>query len=139
MIQEGVYAAEDLLPSERELMQQFGVGRPAIREALFHLRKMGLVELLRDARGRGPLEPALAALCPSQMPGVGERNLMVRRVRPRELFFPLPRLGNLTSLAAQVAGNSVQTTAYQGTRGKRWPVSWAWTLARSCAGCTSRS
>src|SRR3954452_8371400 len=52
MIQDGRYAAADLLPSERELMRQFGVGRPAVREALFHLQKMGLVEIKAGARAR---------------------------------------------------------------------------------------
>jgi DNA-binding FadR family transcriptional regulator len=51
-IEDGSYAPADLLPSERDLMQQFGVGRPAIREALFHLRKMGLVELRSGERAR---------------------------------------------------------------------------------------
>jgi GntR family transcriptional repressor for pyruvate dehydrogenase complex len=40
------------LPSERELMREFGVGRPAVREALFHLQRMGLVELKAGARAR---------------------------------------------------------------------------------------
>jgi DNA-binding FadR family transcriptional regulator len=41
----GHYAAGDLLPSERELMERFHVSRSAVREALFHLRMMGLVEI----------------------------------------------------------------------------------------------
>ncbi|MGE0004646.1 MAG: transcriptional regulator NanR [Parvibaculaceae bacterium] len=44
------YEAGDLLPSERDLMREFGVGRPAIREALAHLRNMGLVELRSGER-----------------------------------------------------------------------------------------
>lgn len=40
------------LPSERDLMQRFDVGRPAVREALFHLQSMGLVELRSGARAR---------------------------------------------------------------------------------------
>ncbi|MDQ0471901.1 transcriptional regulator NanR [Labrys wisconsinensis] len=52
MIQDGQYAPEDLLPSERDLMSQYGVGRPAVREALFHLRKMGLVEVRSGERAR---------------------------------------------------------------------------------------
>src|ERR1700760_2302259 len=31
------------LPSERELVEQFGVGRSSVREALFALQKMGLI------------------------------------------------------------------------------------------------
>ena len=42
----------DLLPSERELMQHFGVGRPAIREALFAMHRMGLVVLANGERPR---------------------------------------------------------------------------------------
>jgi len=44
------YDVGDLLPSERDLMREFGVGRPAIREALIHLRNMGLVELRSGER-----------------------------------------------------------------------------------------
>ncbi|MGF7163004.1 GntR family transcriptional repressor for pyruvate dehydrogenase complex [Rhodoligotrophos appendicifer] len=52
MIASGEYAAGDILPSERELMERFGVGRPAIREALFSLQRMGLVALTSGARAR---------------------------------------------------------------------------------------
>ena len=40
------------LPSERDLMKEFGVGRPAVREALFHLQRMGLVEMRPGARAQ---------------------------------------------------------------------------------------
>ena len=52
MIHEGHYSPGDQLPSERELMKQFGVGRPAVREALFALRKMGLVAISSGERAR---------------------------------------------------------------------------------------
>jgi DNA-binding FadR family transcriptional regulator len=52
LIQAGAYAPTELLPSERDLMKHFGVGRPAIREALFHLRKMVVVELRSGERAR---------------------------------------------------------------------------------------
>jgi GntR family transcriptional regulator, sialic acid-inducible nan operon repressor len=38
------------LQSERDLMLQFGVGRPAIPEALFALNRMGLVEVANGER-----------------------------------------------------------------------------------------
>src|SRR5258708_39088669 len=41
------------LPSERQLMAEFGVGRTAIREALFHLPRAGLVHLRAGSRARG--------------------------------------------------------------------------------------
>lgn len=40
------------LPPERDLQERFGVGRPAIREALIALQKAGLVELTNGARAR---------------------------------------------------------------------------------------
>jgi len=40
------------LPSERQLMTEFGVGRTAIREALFHLQRAGLVDLRAGSRAR---------------------------------------------------------------------------------------
>lgn len=40
------------LPSERELMTAYGVGRPAIREALQSLERMGLVAIAHGARAR---------------------------------------------------------------------------------------
>ena len=52
LINEGVYAPGTELPSERVLMQEFGVGRPAIREALFALQRMGLLHLSAGERPR---------------------------------------------------------------------------------------
>lgn len=50
MIAEGHYATGDALPSQRTLMETFAVGRPAIREALFHLQKMGLIDIRSGTR-----------------------------------------------------------------------------------------
>lgn len=52
LIRDGVLAEADRLPAERELMRQFGVGRPSIREALLRLSKMGLVEVKSGERAR---------------------------------------------------------------------------------------
>jgi GntR family transcriptional repressor for pyruvate dehydrogenase complex len=46
------YGPGDVLPSERELMQTFGVGRSVVREALFALQRMGLVEVRSGTRAR---------------------------------------------------------------------------------------
>lgn len=51
-IREGRYAAGDRLPPERALMAEFGVGRPAVREALFYLQKIGFVAIANGARAR---------------------------------------------------------------------------------------
>lgn len=52
LIREEVLKEGDVLPSERELMEQFGVGRPAIREALLSLQKAGLVQVTNGERAR---------------------------------------------------------------------------------------
>jgi DNA-binding FadR family transcriptional regulator len=52
LIQQGDLKPGDPLPSERELMLSFGVGRPAIREALFALHRMGLVIVANGERPR---------------------------------------------------------------------------------------
>lgn len=52
MIQSGEFSESDQLPSERDLMRLFGVGRPSVREALLHLRKIGLVEVRSGERAK---------------------------------------------------------------------------------------
>jgi GntR family transcriptional regulator, sialic acid-inducible nan operon repressor len=52
MIREGRYAPGDQLPAERELMEEFGVGRSAVREAMLSLQKMGLVTVSSGERAR---------------------------------------------------------------------------------------
>jgi GntR family transcriptional repressor for pyruvate dehydrogenase complex len=52
LIHEGEFKPGDPLPSEREMMAHFGVGRPAIREALFALQRMGLVVVANGERPR---------------------------------------------------------------------------------------
>ena len=52
----------DPLPSERDLMERFGVGRPAIREALQTLHTRGLITIVHGERSRvNHLSPGLAA------------------------------------------------------------------------------
>ncbi len=52
MIQSERLRPGDLLPSERELMESYSVGRPAIREAMQNLQRMGLVEIKHGERPR---------------------------------------------------------------------------------------
>jgi DNA-binding FadR family transcriptional regulator len=51
-ILEGRMKAGDRLPSEREISEEFGVGRSSVREALFILSRLGLVSLSGGARAR---------------------------------------------------------------------------------------
>lgn len=49
------------LPAERHLMKQYGVGRPAVREALLSLSRMGLVSI-RHGKRPVALAPAVASI-----------------------------------------------------------------------------
>lgn len=58
----------DRLPTERDLQSQFGVGRPAIREALITLQRSGLIQIGNGAPARVAMpSPAnvLAGLVPT--------------------------------------------------------------------------
>jgi DNA-binding FadR family transcriptional regulator len=51
-IETGSYAPDAQIPSERELMAAYGVGRPAIREAMQRLEKLGLIVITHGERAR---------------------------------------------------------------------------------------
>lgn len=51
-IRTGAYPPNTQLPSERELMEEYGVGRPAVREALQELQRSGIVEIIHGERAR---------------------------------------------------------------------------------------
>ncbi|MBZ9558779.1 MULTISPECIES: transcriptional regulator NanR [unclassified Modicisalibacter] len=50
MLLNGDYRPGDSLPSERQLMEMFGVGRPAVREAMQSLERVGLVSIHHGQR-----------------------------------------------------------------------------------------
>jgi len=52
MITSGTLQPGDAMPSERDLMERFGVGRPAIREAMQALSNMGLLSISHGERAR---------------------------------------------------------------------------------------
>lgn len=51
-IKDGSLSPGDALPSERTLMETLSVGRPAVREALQSLARMGLIEIKHGERAR---------------------------------------------------------------------------------------
>ncbi|MEO4042115.1 transcriptional regulator NanR [Hoeflea sp. CAU 1731] len=52
LIASGELAPGDILPSERDLMERFGVGRPAVREALQMLASKGVITISHGERSR---------------------------------------------------------------------------------------
>lgn len=52
MIEEGEVGQGELMPSERELMDRFGVGRPAVREAMQTMHVMGLITISQGGRAK---------------------------------------------------------------------------------------
>lgn len=52
MIRDDIFPMDSLLPSERDLMAMFKVGRPSVREALFALEQMGLLRITNGERPR---------------------------------------------------------------------------------------
>lgn len=61
LIESGEARPGDTLPSERELMENLGVGRPAIREAMQALERTGLIEIRHGERAR-VAEPSLGRM-----------------------------------------------------------------------------
>ncbi len=61
MIQSGAVGLGEALPSERELMERLGVGRPAIREAMQSLETIGLIEIRHGGRAR-VAEPSIGRM-----------------------------------------------------------------------------
>lgn len=83
---EGVYAEGDQLPSERALMERFGVGRPAVREALLMLERNGILQLSAGERARvvhptmdGLVDQLSAAARHFLATSAGERSLQEAR------------------------------------------------------------
>lgn len=61
-IRSGLHAVGEELSSERALMAEFGVGRPAVRESLAKLARMGLIDIRPGLRARvrpGTVAPLL--------------------------------------------------------------------------------
>ena len=85
-ILDGSLRPGERLPPERALRERFGVGRPAIREALIALQRAGLVELTNGARARVATPTAsgvLAGVLPAvrQLLSTAEGHRHLQRVR----------------------------------------------------------
>ncbi|MES2535592.1 MAG: transcriptional regulator NanR [Pseudomonadota bacterium] len=69
LITDGNFAPGEALPPERDLMVRFGVGRPAIREALQSLSNMGVITISHGERARVNAMTAKSVFRQFDMPG----------------------------------------------------------------------
>jgi GntR family transcriptional repressor for pyruvate dehydrogenase complex len=85
-IREGHLKPGDLLPSERELMEQLQVGRSSVREALRSLETMRVIEV-RPGRGAFVRTPVTEDLVPAHtLRMLIERDAMMEIVEAREVL-----------------------------------------------------
>jgi len=101
MIRAGRFAPGDQLPSEREIMEELGVGRSAVREAMLSLQKMGLASVKSGERAR--VTAPTAQVLVSELSGAARLLLAqeggVRRFQEARALFEI----GLARAAAQVA------------------------------------
>ena len=91
-INNGEFPTGSLLPSERQLMEGFQVGRPAIREALQELQRMGLV-VITHGDGARVVSPTARSLL-DQIAGTARHMLTttpesLEHLKEARLFFEL--------------------------------------------------
>ncbi|MFJ9748695.1 GntR family transcriptional regulator [Streptomyces chartreusis] len=61
-IQQGRYQAGEVLPSENQMVEMYGVGKHTVRSAIAELRRMGLVE---SQQGKGTIVLATGGVLPA--------------------------------------------------------------------------
>jgi len=105
MIESGSVKPGDMLPSERDLMATYGVGRPAVREAMQALQSRGLVAISHGERAR------VVGLTPDRMFGQIERSA-------RHLLSTSPQtLEHLKEARLMFEGSMVRLAAAKATAG----------------------
>ena len=100
-ILEGRLKPGDMLPPEKELQASFGVGRPAIREALITLQRAGLVETANGLRARVAMPTALGVV-----EGMGSAVRQVLSTDDGQMHFQAIRHFFETGLARLAARNA---------------------------------
>ena len=130
----GAYAPGDALPSERQLSDELGAGRHAVREALKRLQQAGLVSIsqggatrVRDWRRHGGLDLLLALGAEGQAPpelGLVRATLEMRASVGADA-------ARLCALRADDATRAEVDRARRGARGHRRPGRAAGQLRRA--------
>lgn len=93
------------LPSERELMQLYAVGRPAVREALQALERMGIISIVHGGRARVlPLsaQTVITQMSDTAMHLLSTSHDLLEHLKEARLFFEV----GMARLAAERATKS---------------------------------
>jgi len=103
-IRSGQFAPESRLPSERELAARFGVGRPAVREAIGALQNEGLVITRRNS-GTYVCADALQRLSAAR----GAINSLMAELMEDHILNHMPRNSKSSAEAAEDVIQIVKT------------------------------
>ena len=98
LILEGRLKPGDQLPPERDLQSRFGVGRPAIREALIALQRSGLIEISNGTRAKVAMPTAQGVVS-----GMGSAIRQMLSTQEGQRHFQGVRFFFETALARQAA------------------------------------
>ena len=110
-IRRGEFGRGQQLPSERELMTAYGVGRPAVREALQSLERDGIVVIAHGERARVAVPTPSSVL--DQIGGAARHLLRTEpdtldHLKDARLFFEIG-MARKAALAADAAGVALLT------------------------------
>ena len=113
-INAGEFVAGDYLPSERELMHSLKVGRPAVREAMQTLQRMGLITITHGERARVVAPTARSVL--DQIAGTARHILTTTpeslpHLKDARIFFELGMVRMAAARADENAHREPQATA----------------------------
>lgn len=129
MIVSGEVAPDAALPSERDLMLRFGVGRPAIREAMQALANLGLVTINHGERARvrrltagsamrqlDPIAQLLLSVSPELLEHLKDARLFFERgmVRRAAEVATAADVADLRAICARQAALAGDSTAFMG-------------------------
>ncbi|GHC16670.1 transcriptional regulator NanR [Aidingimonas halophila] len=102
MLLNGDYAPGDHLPSERELMETFGVGRPAIREGMQALERHGMVTIQHGQRPKVTMPTAdglLSQIELTAMHMLSSSSESLEHFKEARAFFEMGMVGRAARMA----------------------------------------
>jgi DNA-binding FadR family transcriptional regulator len=111
-IRTGAFREGDELPSEKDLMAAFGVGRPAIREALLVLQTEGLVVVQHGRRARvaKPDEASLVKRAESSLTrAYAENDRLIEDIKEARLALEVAMVRKAAAIATKADIRRLQT------------------------------